>query len=127
MQPLKSKNVPLQDSKMVHSQSGMPVPTNNTEYNKTDFNKIESIHPIHHDGTEKVEFYRKLVKENINYDDLCATISILKRQMLDEIVELMVEVLAVNRRTLRIAGADYPYAFVKTDSCALGRIISSMF
>lgn len=106
---------------MVHSQSGMPVPTNNTEYNKTDFNKIESIHPIHHDGTEKVEFYRKLVKENINYDDLCATISILKHQTLDEIVELMVEVLAVNRRTLRIAGADYPYAFVKNRFLCLGQ------
>ena len=121
MPPLKSKNMPLQDSKMVHSQSGMPVPTNNTEYNKTDFNKIESIHPIHHDGTEKVEFYRKLVKENINYDDLCATISILKHQTLDEIVELMVEVLAVNRRTLRIAGADYPYAFVKNRFLCLGQ------
>lgn len=121
MPPLKSTNMPPQDSKMMQSQSSMQVPANNTEYNKTDYSKTESINPIHQDGTEAIEFYRKLVKENINFDDLCATISILKRQMLDEIVELIVEVLAVNRRTLRIAGADYPYAFVKNRFLCLGQ------
>ena len=115
------KNMPPQDSKMVRSQSGMDVPANNTEYNKTDSSKTESIYPIHQDGTEMVEFYRRLVKENINYNDLCAPLSILKRQMLDEIVALMVEVLAVNRRTLRIAGANYPYAFVKNRFLCLGQ------
>lgn len=121
MPPLKSKNMPPQNSKRMLSQSGMDVPANNTEYNKIDTSKTESIYPIHQDGTEMVEFYRRLVKENINYDNLCETISILKRQILDEIVELMVEVLAVNRRTLRIAGADYPYPFVKSRFLCLGQ------
>lgn len=121
LQVRNGKNMPPQDSKMVRSQSGMDVPANNTEYNKTDTSKTESIYPIHQDGTEMVEFYRRLVKENINYNDLCATLSILKRQMLNEIVALMVEVLAVNRRTLRIAGADYPYAFVKSRFLCLGQ------
>lgn len=121
LQVRNGKNMPPQDSKMVRSQSGMDVPANNTEYNKIDTSKTESIYPIHQDGTEMVEFYRRLVKENINYNDLCATLSILKRQMLDEIVALMVEVLAVNRRTLRIAGADYPYTFVKNRFLCLGQ------
>ena len=116
-----SKNMPPQNSRKMQFQSGMDLPANNTEYNKTDHNETDSIYPIHQDGTEKVEFYRRLVKENINYNDLCETISILKRQMLDEIVELIVEVLAVNRKTLRIAGADYPYAFIKTRFLCLGQ------
>jgi len=121
LQVRNGKNMPPQNSRKKQFQSSMDVPANNTEYNKTDTSKTESIYPIHQDGTEMVDFYNRLVKENINYDDLCETISILKRQMLDEIVALMVEVLAVNRRTLRIAGADYPYTFVKNRFLCLGQ------
>ena len=69
---------------------------------------------------DTIAFYRRLVQENVSYDSLCRNVSILKQQLLNEIVELMVEVLAVNRKSLRIAGADYPYAFVRTRFLSIG-------
>ena len=143
------KNVQLQNSKELHLQSGNPlpqqksktllhkngkdmplqsgnaVPPNNTEYNQPYCNENESIYPIHLNQTtdemDTIAFYRRLVQENIGYEGLCMNLSILKQQILNEIVELMVEVLAVNRKSIRIAGADYPYAFVRTRFLSIGQ------
>lgn len=115
------RNMPPLTCETMQHRSGTDVPPNHTEQNKTDSSQTESIHPIYPNGTEEIDFYRRLVTGNINYDDLCTNLSILKRQMLDEIVELMTEVLAVKRKTLRIAGADYPYALVKSRFLCLGQ------
>lgn len=117
------KEVYLQSSKEVSFKNGKRVQTNNTEYNNTDVNYIDSINPINPDVEDEmdiIEVYRKIVKENIRYEDLYKTVSIMKQQMLNEIVELMVEVLAVNRKTMRIAGENYPYQLVKSRFMCIG-------
>ena len=119
------KEMRLQDSKDVHLQSGMGVQPNNTNNNNTDSTDTESINPINlnnnEDGSDMIDLYRRIVKQNICYDSLYENVSIMKRRMLDEIVELMVEVLVVNRKSMRIAGAEYPYPLVKSRFMCIGQ------
>ena len=59
------------------------------------------------------ENYRKLILENIEYDYLCRD-DRLDRDMLNELVELMVDTVCSHRETIRIAGDDYPAEVVKS-------------
>lgn len=59
-----------------------------------------------------VEIYREIIKDNIEYEHLAADKTI-DRDRLDEIVEIMLETICTARKTLRIAGDDYPAELVK--------------
>lgn len=59
-----------------------------------------------------VEIYREIIKDNIEYEHLAADKSI-DCDRLDEIVEIMLETVCTARKTLRIAGDDYPAELVK--------------
>lgn len=125
-----SADLPLQSGKNLHTRSstelllrsGIEIPANNTDKNKTERNKTEdSIYPIYPTKEkDAMEVYRRIVKENISYETLYSNLPIMQRRMLDEMVELMVEVLAVNRKVLRIGGTDYPYQLVKNRFLCIG-------
>ena len=68
------------------------------------------------DWMRERENYRELILENIEYDYLCRD-DRLDRDMLNELVELMVDTVCSRRETIRIAGDDYPAEVVK--SCLL--------
>ncbi|WP_299448746.1 DUF6017 domain-containing protein [uncultured Phascolarctobacterium sp.] len=59
-----------------------------------------------------VEIYRDISKENIEYDHLLRY-SQIDREELDGIVELLVETVCTARKTIRVAGDDYPAELVK--------------
>ena len=59
-----------------------------------------------------VEIYRELIKENIEYDHLLRH-SKIDREELDGVVELLVETVCTARKTIRVAGDDYPAELVK--------------
>ena len=59
------------------------------------------------------ENYRELILENIEYDYLCRD-DRLDRDMLNELVELMVDTVCSHREMIRIAGDDYPAEVVKS-------------
>lgn len=59
------------------------------------------------------EFYRDVVYENISYDILCHDLPY-QTDQLDEMVELMLETICSGRKTIRVAGDDYPHEIVKT-------------
>lgn len=59
-----------------------------------------------------VEIYREIIKDNIEYEHLAADKTI-DRDRLEEIVEIMLETICTARKTLRIAGDDYPAELVK--------------
>ena len=59
-----------------------------------------------------VEIYREIIKDNIEYDFLLQDNSI-DRDRLNEIVDLMLETVCTARKTIRIAGDDYPAELVK--------------
>ncbi len=57
--------------------------------------------------------YRKLIRENIRYDDFVQERPDDAGQ-LDEMVELMVEAVCSKKQSLRVAGNDFPQAVVKS-------------
>ena len=60
-----------------------------------------------------VDVYREIIMDNISYDILIQDRS-LDRDRLDEIVDLMLETVCTARKTIRIAGDDYPAELVKS-------------
>ena len=84
---------------------------NNNKAN-TDLSNTHSIpfrpEPI---GMETMETYGEIIKENIAYDILSKR---LDRTRLDEIVTLMVETVCTSRKTVRVAGDDFPAEAVKS-------------
>ena len=59
------------------------------------------------------ETYREIVLENIEYDILVQDPK-MDREMLDEIAELIVDTVCSARKTIRIAGDDFPAEVVKS-------------
>ena len=60
-----------------------------------------------------IEIYREIIKENIDYDILIQDPK-MDKDRLDEIVDLMLETVCTARKTIRIAGDDYPAELVKS-------------
>lgn len=105
----------------------------NTNRSKTDLSNTQKsntdgsiIHPsIHLSGTEpkaperengmdrmdSMEAYRRLIKENIEYDCLLEQYG---RERMDEILELMLEAVCLPKTHVRIGGEDFPAEVVKS-------------
>lgn len=64
-------------------------------------------------GMDEIEAYRKIIKENIEYDILIIN-NPLEKIRIDEIVELITETVCTSREYLTIAGDDYPAELVKS-------------
>jgi len=62
-------------------------------------------------GTEAFTAYEKLIKSNIEYDFMAKRFDIVR---LDEIVTLMLETVCTSRKTIRVAGDDFPAEIVKS-------------
>ena len=60
-----------------------------------------------------VDIYREIIMENIEYDTLTQDPK-MDKERLNEIVDLMLETVCSARKTLRIAGDDYPAELVKS-------------
>ena len=96
------------------------------QVSNTDLSSTEGSNPIQsspqppaggnragRDWMRERESYREIILENIEYDHLCRD-DRLDRDMLDELVELMVDTVCSRRETIRIAGDDYPTEVVKS-------------
>ncbi|MFV0399131.1 MAG: DUF6017 domain-containing protein [Oscillospiraceae bacterium] len=71
--------------------------------------------PLERNRTEATDAYRiyeEIIKENIEYDHLVQH-SIVEKDRLDEIVALILEIVCTARKTIRVAGDDYPAELVK--------------
>ena len=60
-----------------------------------------------------VDIYREIIKDNISYDILVEDRQV-DRDRLNEIVNLILETVCTARKTIRIAGDDYPAELVKS-------------
>ena len=79
----------------------------------------EAAQPPQRKGTEAksqsaIEIYRQIIMDNIEYEHLCQHVKGIDRETLDEIVDLLVETVCSARKTIRIAGDDYPAELVKS-------------
>ena len=62
---------------------------------------------------EAFMIYREIILDNIEYEHLCQY-DMVDKEMLDEIVDIMLETVCSSRRKIRIAGDDYPAELVKS-------------
>ena len=95
------------------------------EQSKTDLSSTEGSNPIPSnppspagtrigtDGMDAREVYREIILDNIGYEYLIQDNHI-DRERLDEIAELIVDTVCSARKTIRIAGDDYPAEVVKS-------------
>ncbi len=124
---------------------GKPEQENPAQSNKdksnTDLSSTEQSNPIRSnppapegrngtDGMEAREIYREIVYGNIEYDILREDNTV-NCDQLDEIAELIVDTVCSARKTIRIAGDDYPAEvvksrFLKLDSSHVQYVIDCM-
>ena len=100
---------------------------NQTYMNQTNYNHIEESYnnPINQSATEKpqddvidsmddAQAYIELIKENINYDHHMKYDGYGEKELYDELFGIICEVVCVKRKSIRVAGEDYPYELVKS-------------
>jgi hypothetical protein len=103
--------------------------SNNNELNNIDFNDTDSF-PSHSPppaservnaperkgtetkSTQAFEIYRDIIWENLDYDIMVERFPY-DKESIDGIVDLMLETVCTARKTIRIAGDDYPAELVK--------------
>ena len=104
--PVTEKPVPdyqpqLNNNKVINQETNINVSTNHSIYQDLEMDVMDSM-----------ETYMDIVKRNIEYECLLEN-NPYKKDVIEEILNLIVETLSVKRKTLRIAGAEYPYELVR--------------
>ena len=77
-------------------------------------NQPQRIRLSRMDEMDETTAYMELIRENIDYDIMMSDKKWSDREMYDELYELICDVVCVPRKTIRIAGEDYPYNLVKS-------------
>ncbi len=101
------------------------LPVQILDTNNIEFNNIESsdTYPISQsisgkraedDEMDRAEAYMQLIRENIDYDIMMSRKKWNDREMYDELYNIICDVVCVPRKSVRIAGEDYPYSLVKS-------------
>lgn len=105
--------------------------SNYTDKNYTDMSYPDSIYPsikvegttmpfpeedglMDEIGVNNITAYKQLIKEQIDYEIFQQSMQPWEFETYDELYSLICEVVCVPRAVVRIAGADYPYAVVKS-------------
>lgn len=120
--PVQAK--PILDSPVLEKPEQENPAQSNKDKSKKDLSITEPSNPIRSnppapegqngtDGMEAREIYREIVYGNIEYDILRED-STIDRDRLDEIAELIVDTVCSARKTIRVAGDDYPAEVVKS-------------
>lgn len=114
--PITNNNVGVSRNKFTRVTSACRTNTkNNTENNIGDYNShiIQSTIVNKKEGMGMIRYYTDLVKKNISYDELMDQYTFGERDIINDIVGVMVDVIGVKRENLFIDGAEYPYEYVK--------------
>lgn len=98
-------------------ETGNQTELNNKKINNQRLNNKrltnQSIHQKNKkNGRDMIETYLDIVKENIEYEYLLRE-NPYKKDIIDEILNLIVETVSIQRKNIRIAGTDYSYELVK--------------
>lgn len=97
----------------------------NGNYNNNNYNNMSYNNPINlsmleaqeddaMDGMDEVSAYIELIKQNIEYEHFMNYGEWRDKALYEELFEVICEVVCVKRKTVRIAGEDYPYELVKS-------------
>ena len=90
--------------------------SNYTDYSNTDKSDTDHIYQsteTSDDTMDTIESSTQLVKKNIEYETLIQDLGNGMKKYIDEILDLIIEVVAIKRKDIRIGETVYPYGFVK--------------
>lgn len=117
--------VPTLDTPMQGDPAQLNTKGSSNQVSKKDLSITEPLNPIQSnpptpagagmgmDGMGAREAYREVILENIGYEYLIEDPK-MDREQLDEIAELIVDTVCSARKTIRVAGDDYPAEVVKS-------------
>ena len=116
---------PMQLNKDIQKTDLSKKEKSNTDLSSTDSIPIHSLNPLPYDGeaatpperkrkeaTDAYSVYEEIIKDNIEYDHFVRYGQV-DKDRLDEIVSIILETVCSKRKTIRIAGDDYPAELVK--------------
>jgi len=97
-------NINILNTKLLNTNISNPILSNpSSQQNSRDGNGLDTI--------ALRERYQSVILENLDYEILCQRED---KERLDEIVELMLDTVCTSRKTVRIAGDDYPADVVRS-------------
>ena len=116
---------PMQLNKDIQKTDLPKKEKSNTDLSSTDSIPIHSLNPLPYDGeaaepperkrkeaTDAYSVYEEIIKDNIEYDHFVRYGQV-DKDRLDEIISIILETVCSKRKTIRIAGDDYPAELVK--------------
>ena len=116
---------PMQLNKDIQKTDLPKKEKSNTDLSSTDSIPIHSLNPLPYDreaatpperkrkeATDAYSVYEEIIKDNIEYDHFVRYGQV-DKDRLDEIVSIILETVCSKRKTIRIAGDDYPAELVK--------------
>ena len=106
-------DLPKKEKIITDEQSTHSIPIHSS--NSLPYDEDEAAEPPERKRTERNDAYRvyeEIIKDNIEYDFLLQDRQ-LDSDRLNEIVDLILETVCTRRKTIRIAGDDYPAELVK--------------
>lgn len=129
---IENRPVQKEDQSEMHTGTGIesrqePVQNldpNNNELNNKEFSdnnpiilsaeQCEKPISLYADEMDATVAYMELIRENIDYDIMMSANKWNDKDMYDELYQLICDVVCVPRKTIRIAGEEYPYNLVKS-------------
>lgn len=92
--------------------------TNKNNKSDTELNKHNSIYhsdeQVQEDREMDVGAYIRLIRENIDYDELVECMEPEEAELYQELFGVICDVVCVKRKTVRIGGENYPYELVQS-------------
>lgn len=115
--PEGERGVPESRERCPYKETGisLQVGTNTKNTNENihrDYQSINQVGIRKLDKMDEIDTYTQLIKENIEYEALKQELGY-QYEILDEMVEIMVDTVAIKRNVVRIGDAEYPYELVK--------------
>ena len=111
--PKKEKsNTDLLNTHSIPFHSPNPLPYEQDEAAETNGSASAAEEWKRKETNDAYKIYEEIIKDNIEYDHL-VTYDRVDKDRLDEIVSIMLETVCTRRKTIRIAGDDYPAELVK--------------
>lgn len=87
---------------------------NNNSNNEMSYNNPISLSYQQVDPMDEATAYMELIRQNIDYDIMMSDRNWRDSEMYDELYQIICDVVCVPRKTIRIAGEEYPYSLVKS-------------
>lgn len=107
-----SMDLPWEESSRVNNIKINKKENNNIIFNNTQSNHIQSTKDDDFTTCMEMDAYRNIIKKNIDYDILLGR-NPMEKNMITEIVELMVETVCIKREKITIASHTYPSEYVR--------------